>query len=174
MGMTRGGVRPLRSRTMIYHLVEKSEREARRNHQHIATPGPEGFVHCCDERQLAAVKAFYFANDATVVALMVDPTQVEFETRYEPGAGGESERFPHVYGPYRGVRRQHRTRDLRGLDGTDHGARRMWRLGCSARCVSSDGGVASRAITDDRHGRAAARRTSSSMGIAQERDDRGA
>jgi uncharacterized protein (DUF952 family) len=32
------------------------------------------------------------------VALAFDPTQLPVETRYEPGAGGEPERFPHVYG----------------------------------------------------------------------------
>ncbi len=84
---------------MIYHVVEKSDWESRQHQPNIATPGPDGFVHCCDERQLASVRDVYFDKDATVVALAVDPTRLEFETRYEAGSGSELERFPHVYGP---------------------------------------------------------------------------
>lgn len=65
----------------------------------VAAPGEEGFVHCCDERQIADVRRRYFPLDEEVVAIAFDPTRLPVETRYEPGAGGESERFPHVYGP---------------------------------------------------------------------------
>ncbi len=64
----------------------------------VAVPGEEGFVHCCDERQIADVRRRYFPLDEEVVAVAFDPTQLPVETRYEPGAGGENERFPHVYG----------------------------------------------------------------------------
>jgi uncharacterized protein (DUF952 family) len=65
----------------------------------VAAPGAERFVHCCDERQIAYVRQRYFPVDEEVVALAFDPTRLPVETRYEPGAGGEPERFPHVYGP---------------------------------------------------------------------------
>jgi uncharacterized protein (DUF952 family) len=84
---------------MIYHVLEKADWESRRHETHVAVPGPDHFVHCCDERQLASVRETYFAKDAIVVALVVDPTRLEVETRYEAGSGGEAERFPHVYGP---------------------------------------------------------------------------
>ena len=84
---------------MIYHLVETSVWELGRDHPSIVTPGADGFLHCCDEHQLAGVQARYFAKDTTLVALEVDPTRLGFETRYELGSGGEPERFPHVYGP---------------------------------------------------------------------------
>jgi uncharacterized protein (DUF952 family) len=64
----------------------------------VAVPGGEGFVHCCDERQIADVRRRYFPANEDVVALAFDPTRLLFETRYEPGTGGESERFPHAYG----------------------------------------------------------------------------
>jgi uncharacterized protein (DUF952 family) len=81
---------------MIFYLVD--EREWQPGEVVLATPGPEGFVHCCDEHQIEAVRTRYFAG-ATVVAVAIDPTQLNCETRYEFGAGGEQERFPHVYGP---------------------------------------------------------------------------
>ena len=55
-------------------------------------------MHCCDERQLASVRSRYFQEDEGVVSLVLDPTLLPHETRYEPGAGGEVERFPHVNG----------------------------------------------------------------------------
>jgi uncharacterized protein (DUF952 family) len=65
---------------------------------HVAAPGDDGFVHCCTERQIAGVRQRYFPAGEEVVALAFDPTQLPAETRYEPGTGGEPERFPHVYG----------------------------------------------------------------------------
>lgn len=64
----------------------------------VAEPGAEGFVHCCDERQVGGVRQRYFAPGDDVVVLAVDPTLLDAETRYEAGSGGEPERFPHVYG----------------------------------------------------------------------------
>jgi uncharacterized protein (DUF952 family) len=68
----------------------------------VAVPAEEGFVHCCDERQISDVRQRYFPPDEDVVAVAFDPTQLPVETRYEPGAGGEPERFPHVYGALQG------------------------------------------------------------------------
>jgi uncharacterized protein (DUF952 family) len=86
---------------MIYCLVDAGEWESKRHEPIVALPGEEGFVHCCDRRQIAAVRRNYFPSGSTVVALGVDPTVLAADTRYEPGAGGEPERFPHVYGPLR-------------------------------------------------------------------------
>lgn len=82
---------------MIFHLLDEAAWRA--SGDSVAEPGPEGFVHCCDERQLGDVRHRYFPTDAGVVALTLDPTLLSAETRYEPGSAGEPERFPHVYGP---------------------------------------------------------------------------
>jgi uncharacterized protein (DUF952 family) len=84
---------------MIYHLVDRETWLARQDQAFVAMPGPEGFVHCCDNRQLRRVRAAYFPAGAGVVALALDPTRLDVETRYEPGVRGENERFPHVFGP---------------------------------------------------------------------------
>lgn len=86
---------------MIYHVLTKDEWESRRQGTVVASPGAEGYVHCCDEGQLLAVRTAYFPADVLVVALSIDPTRLDAETRYEPGACGEPERFAHVYGPLR-------------------------------------------------------------------------
>jgi uncharacterized protein (DUF952 family) len=87
---------------VIYHLVERQtwvERSGEAGEPYVAVPGPEGFVHCCDNRQVQSVRAGFFPPGAQVVALALDPTLLDVETRYEPGVGGEDERFPHVFGP---------------------------------------------------------------------------
>ena len=86
---------------MIYHLLLAREWESRKQSATVAIPGQDEFLHCCDERQLAPVREAYFPSRSKVVALGVDPTLLSSETRYEPGNGGEVERFPHVYGPIR-------------------------------------------------------------------------
>ena len=81
--------------------MDSEEWQSKRQEAIVATPPPEGFVHCCDPRQIAFVRDNYFPVGADVVALGIDPTALDCETRYEPGSGGEGERFPHVYGPIR-------------------------------------------------------------------------
>lgn len=90
-----------RAAWMIFCLLDHEEWESRRHRSPVIVPGPEGFVHCCDKDQIAFVRANYFPTGSTVVALSIDPTALDCETRYEPGSGGESERFPHVYGSIR-------------------------------------------------------------------------
>lgn len=83
---------------MIYLLID-SDAWYSAHDDPIARPGPEGFVHCCDDRQRASVRANYFPEGAEIVSLGLDPTLLAHDTRYEAGSGGEGERFPHVYGP---------------------------------------------------------------------------
>jgi uncharacterized protein (DUF952 family) len=85
---------------VIYHLIVKSDWEqARQGNTEVAVPGADGFVHCCDAGQVSQVRTNYYPRDQAVVALTIDPIRLASETRYEPGTGGEPERFPHVYGP---------------------------------------------------------------------------
>jgi uncharacterized protein (DUF952 family) len=86
---------------LIYYLLTDEEWQRRRDESVVASPGPDGFVHCCDERQLVAVREKYFPGDVPVLALSIDPTRLEAETRYEPGSSGGPERFAHVYGDVR-------------------------------------------------------------------------
>lgn len=83
---------------MIFHLLTRQDWNGATGDAPVATPGDDGHVHCCDEGQIAGVRRRWFAADAEVVALAFDPTRLPAETRYEPGARGESDRFPHVYG----------------------------------------------------------------------------
>lgn len=62
----------------------------------------EGFLHCCDEDQLAGVLARYFRtaegrNVDGVVVLRVDASRLDAPVVRENTVGGD-EPFPHVYG----------------------------------------------------------------------------
>ena len=98
---------------MIFHLVESDRWEALRARPAVpaavaasspvdvadlAGPGPEGFVHCCDEHQIAGVAERFFPAGTRLVAVGVDPTRLAAETRYEEAADRPGERFAHVYG----------------------------------------------------------------------------
>lgn len=86
---------------MIFYLIAESAWEqTKRLGADVASPrAGEYFVHCCDRRQVQSVRNSYFPADQPVIALEIDPTRLASETRYEFGSGGESERFPHVFGP---------------------------------------------------------------------------
>ena len=86
---------------MIFCLMDAEEWDSWQHESLVAVPGPESFVHCCDKQQMAFVRESYFPTGSTVVALSIDPTALDCETRYEPGSAGELERFPHVYGSIR-------------------------------------------------------------------------
>ena len=83
---------------MIFHLPARQDWQEATGDAPVAMPGEDGYVHCCGEGQIAGVRRRYFALDAEIVAVAFDPTRLPAETRYEPGAGDEPERFPHVYG----------------------------------------------------------------------------
>ena len=86
----------------IYHLIERSDWERAENRgTGVFLREGETFLHCCDERQLKTMGTGYFPASTDLVVLVLDPTQLKDETRYEPGSAGESERFPHLYGPIR-------------------------------------------------------------------------
>lgn len=58
----------------------------------------EGFIHCCDYRQLAGVTSRYYAEIDDLLLLVLDVDKIDAPVVRENTVGG-SELFPHVYGP---------------------------------------------------------------------------
>ena len=56
-----------------------------------------GFIHCCEERQLAWVVQAHFPGRTGLLLLHIDTTRLDAEVKYENLEGG-TELFPHVYG----------------------------------------------------------------------------
>ncbi len=57
-----------------------------------------GFVHCSTWSQVENVALYVYPGELTLNLLVIDPTLVGAEVRYENIEGG-SELFPHIYGP---------------------------------------------------------------------------
>jgi uncharacterized protein (DUF952 family) len=86
---------------VIYHLLPRQDGEKRCLEGEVAAPGGDGFVHCCEERQVGPVRERWFPPEVAVVALGFDPTTLACRPSLVTRLAGESERFPHVYGPLR-------------------------------------------------------------------------
>jgi uncharacterized protein (DUF952 family) len=56
-----------------------------------------GFIHCCEERQLAWVVQTHFPGRTGLLLLHVDTRRLGADVKYENLEGG-TELFPHVYG----------------------------------------------------------------------------
>jgi uncharacterized protein (DUF952 family) len=57
----------------------------------------QGFIHCSLAGQVAATGERYYAGQAGLILLQIDPHLLQPELRLEPSTGGEL--FPHLYGP---------------------------------------------------------------------------
>ena len=83
----------------ILHVATAAEWEAQQAAPAYA-PGAfarEGFVHCCEEGQLAGVLERYFSGRGDLVVLVLDRERLGARVVWENLLGGE-ELFPHVYG----------------------------------------------------------------------------
>jgi uncharacterized protein (DUF952 family) len=58
----------------------------------------DGFVHCATRSQILRIAKERFAGRSDLILLVVDPSRVKAEVRFENPEGG-SELFPHIYGP---------------------------------------------------------------------------
>ena len=66
----------------------------------------EGYIHCCEIDQLAAVGNRYFQGQRDLIVLSIDKQQVLTPIIYEDSTGA-GELFPHIYGslPLNAVKR---------------------------------------------------------------------
>ncbi len=58
----------------------------------------EGYIHCSEGRQVAGVRALWFADLDEIVLLEIDTDLLTSPWRSEQLAGAD-EPYPHVYGP---------------------------------------------------------------------------
>ena len=93
---------------MIYHITSrKAWRDAQqRGDYRSASLETEGFIHCSTGTQVLPVAEKYYPRQRGLLVLMIDPSLLTSELRWEPPAEGapppgvpEGEQFPHVYGP---------------------------------------------------------------------------
>ncbi|HEX7541319.1 MAG TPA: DUF952 domain-containing protein [Anaerolineales bacterium] len=59
----------------------------------------EGFIHCSKANQIKRIANNLFANQHGLVILVIDPSRLKPELRWEAGTDKADELFPHLYGP---------------------------------------------------------------------------
>jgi uncharacterized protein (DUF952 family) len=99
----------------IFHITTGSEADRLMAEGALEPPSlaAEGFVHCSTAAQVVDTTARYYAPEAELVLLELDPELVESDIAWPevyPGPGpGLGQRFPHVHGPLTraAVRRRH-------------------------------------------------------------------
>ena len=95
----------------IYHVCARSAAEPALAQGDYRAPSlaSEGFIHCAQAHQVHGVVQRYYAGQADLVVLVLDPTRLRAPLRYEapatalPRHAGSAtpdrfELFPHVYG----------------------------------------------------------------------------
>lgn len=82
----------------IYHLVSYADWEGGPSGPYrAASLTTEGFIHCSNREQVADSANKFYANEAELFVLAIDPDRLTSEPRDEEGRPGEL--FPHIYGP---------------------------------------------------------------------------
>lgn len=85
-------------RPLICHIARQAEWEAAAEGDYIpAGFAQDGFIHLCEPHQVAGVRARYYAGQADLLLLKVDPLRLAPLLRWEDSTG-RGERFPHLYG----------------------------------------------------------------------------
>ena len=92
---------------MIYHITSlRGWREAQQRGEYRAESlETEGFIHCSTNTQVLPVAEKYYKGQGRLLLLMIDPSLLSSDLKWEPPSGGtppgvpEGELFPHVYGP---------------------------------------------------------------------------
>jgi uncharacterized protein (DUF952 family) len=93
---------------MIYHITSRRAwQEAQQRGEYRAESlESEGFIHCSTRTQVLPVAEKFYKGQSGNVLLIIDPSLLASELRWEPPSGGapppgvpEGESFPHVYGP---------------------------------------------------------------------------
>lgn len=85
---------------IIFHITTKPEWDAAQaGGQYAATSlKEEGFIHCCQQEQIADVLQRYFEGKKDLLQLSIDTAKLKSQLIYEWSATNAAT-YPHVYGP---------------------------------------------------------------------------
>jgi uncharacterized protein (DUF952 family) len=85
----------------IFHITSRASWSAAQKtglYSADSLPG-DGFIHCSKVNQILRVANNFYANRHGLVILVIDPSQLKPEIRWEACTDKDDELFPHVYGP---------------------------------------------------------------------------
>jgi len=91
---------------MIFHITTRKDWEAAKTkgEYRAESLSAEGFIHCSTLAQVLPVAEKYYKGQLGLVLLVIEPTLLSTELKWELPSGGtlagvpEGDQFPHVYG----------------------------------------------------------------------------
>jgi uncharacterized protein (DUF952 family) len=85
---------------LIFHITTNAQWKASQNSAEYRTEAlkEEGFIHCCEESQVAGVRSRYYSNQKELVRLTIDTQKLTSALIYDWSPSLE-DTFPHIYGP---------------------------------------------------------------------------
>lgn len=85
---------------IIYHVTTADEWNKAKQTGHYEHPSlkEEGFIHCSQEHQVAAVVERYFSGKSGLVKLVIDTDKLTSKYIFD-WSQSTQDTFPHVYGP---------------------------------------------------------------------------
>lgn len=85
---------------VIYHITSASEWDDARQKGYYASKAlkEEGFIHCCEERQIPDVLQRFYSGKKDLVKLAVQTEKLTSQLIYD-WSNAIEDTFPHVYGP---------------------------------------------------------------------------
>ncbi|MEM7680557.1 MAG: DUF952 domain-containing protein [Planctomycetota bacterium] len=88
----------------LFHITARADWEAAQAQGHYTHPSlaSEGFIHFSTKAQLLpSAGRFYAEGTDELVVLVIDPSRLAAELRWEPAHVGtpDQQDFPHLYGP---------------------------------------------------------------------------
>ena len=97
----------MKTDTFILHLASKASwlAAAKEGQYAPSSLSAEGFIHCSTASQIVGVANTFYRGQQGLVLLVVDPSRLTAELKWEPPAepepthAREGELFPHLYGP---------------------------------------------------------------------------
>ena len=84
----------------IYHITSQFAWSAAQKKGIYSTGSlaDDGFIHCSEKNQILRVANSFFVNQHGLVILIIDPSKLNPEVRWEAGSDKADELFPHIYG----------------------------------------------------------------------------
>jgi uncharacterized protein (DUF952 family) len=83
----------------IYHIATKADWDNAIKKGYYESPAlkEEGFIHCCEERQVPDVLRRYFSGKTNLVKLRIDTDKLTSQLIYD-WSNAIEDTFPHIYG----------------------------------------------------------------------------
>lgn len=97
----------MKSENCILHIASNDAwlASTKQGSYHTDSLSTDGFIHCSKPSQIVDVANTFYRGQQGLVLLMIDPSKLEAELKWEPPAepeptrAREGELFPHIYGP---------------------------------------------------------------------------